>query len=171
MKYLFSLGSNLFDRISYLSQAVNKLSFLKELKVSSVYETKAMLLRGYDPEWDKDFLNLCLSGFSDMDPFHMLGVCKQIETNLGRDLAAPRWSPRVIDIDILLAGDYIINDNKINVPHRGMLEREFVLVPACEIEANLIHPITNKPLQYALKKLHLNQISKVKKTKLELING
>lgn len=171
MKYLFSLGSNLFDRVTYLSRAVNRLMFLRDLKISSIYETKALLLKDSNPDWNKDFLNLCLSGVSDIDPSSMLEKCKQIELDLGRELTTPRWSPRTIDIDILLAGNAIINSNQINIPHSSMLEREFVLVPACEIEPNLIHPITNKPLHYALKKLNLNQTLKVKKTKLELING
>ncbi len=171
IKYLFSLGSNLDDRLLLLSLAVKKLSFLGNIKISSIYETKAMLLEHSDPEWDKNFLNLVISGISNLSPIKMLELCKAIEKEIGRDLSSPRWSPRVIDIDILLAGEHIINSDKLTVPHLGMLERGFVLVPACEIEANLVHPCTHKPLHEHLKKLNLDQVNKIKETTLKLMHG
>lgn len=169
MKYLFSLGSNLPDRLTNLSNAIKKLNFLDDIKVSSIYESKALILNEALPEWDKDFLNLCISGASDIAPLQMLKQIKCIEQEAGRDLNSPKWSPRIIDIDIILAGNHIINDNKITIPHREALKRDFVLIPACEIEPDIIHPIINKPLHKVLKELNLNHHSKVIKTKLELL--
>ena len=65
--------------------------------------------------------------------------CKTIEQELGRPDAYPRWSPRVIDLDILLYDDAIIKTETLSIPHPELHYRKFVLIPLLDI-ANPLHP-------------------------------
>jgi len=57
-----------------------------------------------------------------------------------------RWGPREIDLDILFYNDLIYNDAKLAIPHKGIAERDFVLVPLCEIAPDFIHPEINEKI-------------------------
>ena len=43
------------------------------------------------------------------------------------------YHSRVIDIDILFFGKEIIETPELTIPHKGILQREFVLIPLREI--------------------------------------
>lgn len=74
----------------------------------------------------------------------IFAAIKDIEAKMGRNLSAPQWSPRIIDIDIILYDNISYQDDKITIPHREMHNRLFVMKPLCEIEPNGKHPILNK---------------------------
>ena len=67
-----------------------------------------------------------------------------IESLLGRVRGEKQYSSRVIDIDILLYEDMIIDEESLKIPHPLLHERKFVLVPLCEIEPEMIHPVLKK---------------------------
>ena len=56
------------------------------------------------------------------------------------------WRPREIDLDILFYDDLIYHDDELIIPHRGIAERDFVLVPMSEIAPDFIHPELNKKI-------------------------
>jgi 2-amino-4-hydroxy-6-hydroxymethyldihydropteridine diphosphokinase len=70
---------------------------------------------------------------------------KQTESKLGRQTET-KWGPREIDLDILFFNDLIYTDENITIPHIGILERDFVLIPLSEIEPELIHPVVAKKI-------------------------
>jgi len=57
-----------------------------------------------------------------------------------------KWGPREIDLDILFFNDLIYTDENITIPHKGITERDFVLIPLSEIEPDLIHPVVLKKI-------------------------
>lgn len=57
-----------------------------------------------------------------------------------------KWGPREIDLDILFFNDIIYSDNEITIPHKDMLNRDFVMVPLNEIAPELIHPVIDKKI-------------------------
>ena len=67
-------------------------------------------------------------------------VAPGTEVAAGRDLAAPRNSPRPLDLDLLLAGELRIESAELRLPHPRLHERAFVLVPLAEIAPDLVHP-------------------------------
>jgi 2-amino-4-hydroxy-6-hydroxymethyldihydropteridine diphosphokinase len=69
-----------------------------------------------------------------------------IESLLGRVRDREQYSSRLIDIDILLYGDLIVEEEILKIPHPLLHKRKFVLVPLCEIESEMIHPVLNKSL-------------------------
>ncbi len=75
----------------------------------------------------------------------MLDFLKKIESDFGRQTEI-KWGPREIDLDILFFNDLIYTDENITVPHIGITERDFVLIPLSEIEPELIHPVIAKKI-------------------------
>jgi 2-amino-4-hydroxy-6-hydroxymethyldihydropteridine diphosphokinase len=142
------LGSNIGDRLSFLSKAVKQLGALPESTVqhvSSIYETEPV---GFKDQ--ADFLNVVVELRTSLEPGKLFERTKQIEKALGRHGNA-RWRPREIDIDILLYDQLIVRSERLFIPHREMLKRKFVLVPLAEIAGSAIHPIERMEVQALLR--------------------
>ena len=70
---------------------------------------------------------------TSLNPFELLDVLRGIEKDLGRQKSFPN-GPRPIDLDILLYGDRTVDDERLSIPHKRIMEREFVLKPLCEYD-------------------------------------
>jgi 2-amino-4-hydroxy-6-hydroxymethyldihydropteridine diphosphokinase len=79
-----------------------------------------------------------------LNPSGVLGRILMIESLLGRVRGQARYSSRLIDVDILLYGDLIVNEESLKIPHPLLQERKFVLVPLCELAPDMIHPVFEK---------------------------
>ena len=139
-KIIFALGSNLGDRAKNLDDAVLMLKqelLLKDIKTSKILINQALLLPDSPPEWNLEFFNIAISGVVDLsrfEPLKILEVIKKIEQNLQRN-SKGKWSPRTIDIDILLIENTkIYNPPQLVIPHIEILNRDFFLIPLNEIE-------------------------------------
>jgi 2-amino-4-hydroxy-6-hydroxymethyldihydropteridine diphosphokinase len=73
-------------------------------------------------------------------PVELFEFLKKIEKSLGRKESI-KWAEREIDLDILFYNNLIYRDEYITIPHIGIVEREFVLIPLCDIDPELIHPV------------------------------
>ena len=71
---------------------------------------------------------------------------KNMEAALGRKPSALRWSPRVIDLDILLFGKRVIRSARLSIPHHALHKRRFVLEPLAEIAPRVVHPVLKKTI-------------------------
>jgi 2-amino-4-hydroxy-6-hydroxymethyldihydropteridine diphosphokinase len=143
------LGSNLGDREKHLVGAVEALSRSDAVAVlgkSSLYESAPIGPR------QPRFLNAVVRVLCDVTPQRLLTFLKLIELELGR-ASAPRWGPRVIDLDILLWGGKVIADANLQVPHVELHARRFVLEPLCELDPGAHHPILQVSAQELLSKL------------------
>lgn len=141
--FLLSIGSNLGDRIQNIDRAIKMLSNtyrIEIVRVSSFYETEPF---GFtDQPW---FVNVAVSGYSTLSAFEFFDYCKLIERTIGRQ-PRPKWREREIDIDIIFYGKQNIDAFHLQVPHKSMAERRFVLIPAVEIHPEYLHPKLNKTL-------------------------
>jgi 2-amino-4-hydroxy-6-hydroxymethyldihydropteridine diphosphokinase len=90
------------------------------------------------------YLNTVVEVETTRSPRDLLTISQGIERRLGRLPAQERWSPRPIDLDLLLYGDTVINEQDFIVPHPRLHERLFVLEPLMEINPDFIHPILKK---------------------------
>ena len=136
---LLSLGSNVGDRSRFLSLAVENLRIiLSDVKVSSILETEP-----FGVKEQAKFLNLAISGHTKLSPFALLYFCKTIEYLLGRRVRE-RWHEREIDIDIILYDEAEISLPLLEIPHSGIAERDFVKIPAMEIEPEAITRLLEK---------------------------
>lgn len=132
------LGSNVGDRVAHLRAAIELLAEqgVEVEAVSSVYETEPVGEVLDQP----DFLNAAIRIRTGLEPEPLLEVCKAIEAEQGRMLAASRHSPRPLDIDLLLLGDLRLETERLTLPHPEVTSRRFVLAPLLELDPDLTLP-------------------------------
>lgn len=160
------LGSNLGDskaQLTSASKAINELNGCKVVAISQLYGSKPM-----GPQDQPDYVNAVLALETETAPLTLLDNLQSIELEFGRVRKDERWGPRTLDLDIILFGNDTINNERLTVPHYGMKEREFVLIPLAEITTDLKLPtgesvsklaeeIDNNGLQ-VLDKIELTQL-------------
>lgn len=130
------LGSNEGDRCGYLASAKALLNEKAGTirKESSIYQTAAW------GKTDQDaFLNQALVLDTSLDPMALLQRTQEIEQQLGRERIV-RWGSRTLDIDILFFNKQQIDTEQLTVPHPGIPDRRFALVPLQDIGSEYIHP-------------------------------
>jgi 2-amino-4-hydroxy-6-hydroxymethyldihydropteridine diphosphokinase len=132
------LGSNQGDRAANLRAARDALGHegVRVVASSSVYETEPQGEVTDQP----DFLNACLEVDTELDPEELLGVCKEVERELGREPGGQRHGPRPIDVDVLLLGRIEHRSDALTLPHPEIRSRRFVLEPLLELDPELALP-------------------------------
>jgi 2-amino-4-hydroxy-6-hydroxymethyldihydropteridine diphosphokinase len=132
------LGSNLDDPCRQIERACAKLEALAESRFvvrSSLYRTPP-----FGPVAQPDFVNAAAGMLTRRTAPDFLVALKQIEGELGRAAPRVRWGPRRIDLDLLVFGRAQLDEPALRVPHPGIAERAFVLVPLAEIAPDLLVP-------------------------------
>jgi len=132
------LGSNLGDPEQQIRQALIALESIPRTQLvvsSSLYFSRPM-----GPQDQPDYMNAVVKLATELSPIELLDALQAIELEAGRVRKDERWGARTLDLDILLFGDQVINNERLIVPHYGMKEREFVLLPLAEIAPDLILP-------------------------------
>ncbi|MGB4553123.1 MAG: 2-amino-4-hydroxy-6-hydroxymethyldihydropteridine diphosphokinase [bacterium] len=130
------LGSNLGERKGYIKGALAGLARAGVAidGVSSLYETEPV---GYTDQ--PPFYNAVARGLTGLQPRQLLNAVLAIEKELGRRRDI-RWGPRTIDIDILLYGQEVFQEEDLLIPHPRLAERAFVLIPLLELAPSLSLP-------------------------------
>ena len=139
------MGANVGDRLAALQGAIDRLALHGEIRVeavSSVWETEAHVLPGQAPQ--PDHLNAAAQLCTRLAPDALFGVLHEAERAAGRDPEAPRWSPRPLDLDVLLWGARGLCTPRLTIPHPRLAERRFVLAPLAEIVPDLVVPGTGQ---------------------------
>lgn len=138
------LGSNLGNREFFLQSAIEKLN-LYNLRISKIYNTKALLPDHIEcpTDWNKDFLNCAVCGNTNLNLNDFFKLIRTIEIQLKREKSL-RWAPRVIDLDILFWNNSIFSSEDLIIPHKEIVNRDFVLKPLSDIIPNYIHPVLSK---------------------------
>ena len=87
-------------------------------------------------------------------------LLKNIENKIGRT-KTEKWGPREIDLDILLFDNLVFSENDLTIPHKGIQERDFVMVPLIEIEPEIVHPVLKDKIKNIILKADKNIIGKI----------
>ena len=166
MQYIIGIGTNIGFTIENIHLAIAALESQQNIRVirkASLYSSKAVLKEHAPKEWDIRFLNTAVKISSLLKPDELLVILKDIETQIGRDLSAPIWSPRVIDLDILAAEDLILETDELTIPHKELINRNFALAPLLELSKGWHHPkYVEWDLNIRLKEL--GEVVKLKQT-------
>ena len=132
---VLSLGSNLDDKEENLKTALYHLAEnekIEILKVSKIYKTSPWgdVAKG-------DFLNICVSIKTTLNPFSLLEYLNFIEDKMKR-VRREKWGDRNIDIDIVIFNDAIIKSKKLTIPHKHFNVRNFVLYPLLDVAGDVV---------------------------------
>ncbi len=146
----FSLGSNLDNKINNILETIEKFKKynIKIIEISPVYETPALLLKNSPSDWNRTFQNCVLKADTNIESTELLKICKKIELELGRDFSK-KWGPRPIDIDIIFYKNQNINSENLQIPHKEIYNRNFVLDPLSFIypeKARNYYKVGHQPL-------------------------
>jgi 2-amino-4-hydroxy-6-hydroxymethyldihydropteridine diphosphokinase len=151
------IGSNIGNRITYIEKAKSLLleNNINLIAISSWYET---------PSWpnpkNPKYINIVLKALCTKNPSELLYLCKTIEVKLGRR-KSPKNAPRECDIDIIDFKGMVLKGG-LNLPHKMMHKRNFVLFPLLEIEKNWVHPLTNTNIKDLILSLSNKEIRSIK---------
>jgi 2-amino-4-hydroxy-6-hydroxymethyldihydropteridine diphosphokinase len=141
MKGIFLLlGSNLGDREEVLHKAIETLKSnkIQVIEKSFIYETAAWGIRN-----QQAFLNQIVEIETSLTPPELLQLILNIELQLGR-VRQRKWGERIIDIDILYYHNYVCEEKDLQIPHPGIPDRKFTLIPLVEMCPDQIHPVLKR---------------------------
>ncbi|KAJ5485113.1 Folic acid synthesis protein fol1 [Penicillium diatomitis] len=124
-----ALGSNMGNRVEMIEKACLELdeANIKVLRTSSLFETTPMYVLDQDT-----FINGVCEVETHLSPMELLDAVQSIENALGRKKLIDK-GPRSIDLDLLLYDREVFENERLSIPHKLMLERDFVLRPLCQL--------------------------------------
>ncbi|MDC3139444.1 2-amino-4-hydroxy-6-hydroxymethyldihydropteridine diphosphokinase [Candidatus Pelagibacter sp.] len=157
-----ALGSNLGDKKNNLNRCIDLIQkegvFIK--KRSKFYSTKS-----WPNENFPNFINSIILIETKLNLDQLFLKIKKIEKKLGRT-KTKRNHPRVCDIDIIDFNNEIIHrklgNHRLNIPHKRMHNRNFVLFPLYELDKDWVHPKLNRNIVNLLSNLTSEQLLSIK---------
>ena len=146
-----ALGSNLGNRDEQLDEAEDRLAVLLSGAVASArYETESV---GGPPNSPR-FLNEVVVGTTLLGPRSLLEALQAIEEAAGRERPFPN-APRTLDLDLILYGDFVIDEPGLRVPHPRFRDRAFVLQPLAEVAGDWVDPVSGHAVRELLDQLEI----------------
>ena len=145
------LGTNIGDKEENLKSArqlIDKIEFTKILKKSSIKKTDPV-----DYLDQPKFLNQIIQIDTSLTPTELLNRLQEIEKSIGRKKIINK-GPRIIDLDILLYDNHIISDKRLNIPHKEIKNRDFILEHLIELNKDLMDPISKMKYREILKDVY-----------------
>ena len=166
---LIALGGNLGDPLETFPKAIQSLrqSGIYTDLISRMYETEPV-----DCGEQPMFINAALVAHTALEPAVVLEKMLEVEAALGRvrDPGFPH-GPRTLDLDLLLVDNIELHTPSLKLPHPEMHRRAFVLIPACDIAADWVHPIARRTLAELLAKLPEAQAAAVRCIPTSAVRG
>jgi 2-amino-4-hydroxy-6-hydroxymethyldihydropteridine diphosphokinase len=132
------IGSNLQGPAR---QVENAAALLAEIPGTRLIATSSLYRSGaFGGVEQPDFVNAVAAVLTTLSAADLLGELQAIESRQGRERGEARWGPRVIDLDLLVYSGQKIETAELSIPHPGIGERNFVLLPLMEIAPDLVIP-------------------------------
>lgn len=128
------IGSNLDDPLQKVRNAFTTLARMDRtrlVKASRIYRTAP-----FGPIEQPHFYNAAAGLLTQLPPLDLLRSLKALEHVLGREVSV-RWGPRVIDFDLLAYSDVVMQSEELTLPHPGLLQRSFAILPLADVAPDL----------------------------------
>lgn len=126
------IGSNLQEPLRQVRIAIRELGTMPAtqlIAVSALYHTSPM-----GPPEQPAYVNAAAKLHTRLSALALLDQLLAIERRHGRERTGPKWGPRTLDLDLLLYGNQVIDHPRLSVPHPGIAERAFVLIPLRDLD-------------------------------------
>lgn len=140
--YYLLLGSNLGNKHHNIDKA---LQWITEDIGTIVTSSSRYITDPWGEKEQEEFVNMAVQVSSSKEPEDVLSLIQAIEKKAGRKETS-HWGPRILDIDILYCDDIILNKEYLTIPHPGIYERNFVLIPMIEIAGDMTDPVKQMTL-------------------------
>jgi len=151
-----SIGSNIDKEIHIPSSITALEKEFGAIILSSLYETEAVGFEG------DEFLNLIVQFNSDLEAKVVAKLLRKIELEHGRTRDSRKYAARTLDLDLILYGDLIISDGRLQIPRDEIERYAFVLEPLAEIAPDLLHPISKKSYAQIWNEFDKNNLKQTK---------
>lgn len=139
-KAYIAFGSNMGDKESYINEAVQGLRdsiYFRNVKASDFFYSSP-----YGGVEQDNFVNGMLEAETMLEPYELLDFLHELEEK-GNRVREQHWGPRTLDLDIIFYDDLVLDDEELQIPHKDMKNRDFVLVPLAQLAAFKRHPVFN----------------------------
>jgi 2-amino-4-hydroxy-6-hydroxymethyldihydropteridine diphosphokinase len=130
------LGSNMDDPQGQIHTALVNIQSQEQISIQSCSHLYASAPMG--PQNQADYINGIIKITTSLTPIELLDILQDIEKQHGRKRVGERWGPRTLDLDIIIFNNLSMDNDRLTLPHYGMAQREFVMVPLFEIEPDMI---------------------------------
>lgn len=154
-KVYVAFGSNMGEKEKYIREAIKEIkdnSFFRNLEVSDFYCSSP-----YGQVVQDDFLNGVMGMETILEPYELLEFLHKLENQANR-IRTQHWGPRTLDLDILFYDDLILDHKELQIPHKDMANRDFVLVPLAQIAGFKRHPVLNLTVEELVQKIEKSYI-------------
>lgn len=141
------IGSNLGDPLAQVRSAfaaLRRLEHTRVVRTSDIYRAAPL-----GPIEQPHFFNAAAGLLTQLESRVLLRSLKALELELGREASSVRWGPRQIDFDLLVYGNVIAKEADLTLPHPGLLQRAFALVPLADIAPDLRVPNAGRVVDLA----------------------
>lgn len=131
------LGSNLQEPTAQLARAIAELAGLPETTL--VAQSPFYASSPVGPQDQPDFVNGAAWISTGLEPHALLDQLQAIEQAHGRE-RLKHWGPRTLDLDLLVFGNQVLDDDRLTVPHQELPNRNFALQPLLDLKPDLKLP-------------------------------
>ena len=155
-KTYVAFGSNLGEKEKYIEDAVQeirKCKFFRNIRVSEFYYSAP-----YGGVEQDDFVNGVLEAETMLEPYELLDYLHELEAKANR-VREQHWGPRTLDLDIIFYDDLVLDEEQLQIPHKDMKNRDFVLVPLAQLAGYKRHPVMNITVDEMVHNLEEHYIS------------
>ncbi|MBR4084298.1 MAG: 2-amino-4-hydroxy-6-hydroxymethyldihydropteridine diphosphokinase [Lachnospiraceae bacterium] len=149
-KVYVAIGSNMGEKEKYLQEAIQGLADHEQILIMQTSDL--ISTEPYGGVEQDSFLNGMVEIKTLLTPHELLDYLHELEQKAGRERIV-RWGPRTLDLDIVFYDKLIFEDDVLILPHVDMENRDFVLKPMVELNANFRHPVLQKTMKQLLEAL------------------
>ena len=139
-KTYIAFGSNMGDKETYIRDAIEQLQesrYFRNIKVSEFFYSVP-----YGGVEQDNFVNGVLEVETMLEPYELLDFLHELEKKANR-VRKKHWGPRTLDLDIIFYDDLILDEEELQIPHKDMKNRDFVLIPLAQLAGYKRHPVFN----------------------------
>ena len=150
-KVYIAFGSNMGEKEKYIRNAVEEMKknkFFRYMEVSDFFYSTP-----YGGVEQEDFVNGVLEAETMLEPYELLDYLHELEKKADR-VRKQHWGPRTLYLDIIFYDNLILDEKELQIPHKDMKNRDFVLVPLAQLAGYKRHPVLNMTVDEMVEQLN-----------------